>query len=62
MGLGTVALVAFAVYLATVTPPRGHAPDILFSPGRSLNIGLVEWIRRRLSPMRLASKTAEPSL
>jgi uncharacterized membrane protein len=61
MGLGTVALVFFPIYLVTGAPPTGLASDLLFAASWSLNIGLAEWVIRRLSPVRFAGKTAELS-
>jgi uncharacterized membrane protein len=47
MGLGTVALVFFPIYLVTGAPPEGLASDLLFAASWSLNIGLAEWVIRR---------------
>jgi uncharacterized membrane protein len=49
MGLGTVALVFFPIYLVTGAPPTGLASDILFAASWSLNIGFAEWVVRRSS-------------
>ncbi len=50
MGLGTVSLVFFPIYLVTGAPPQGLGPDILFVASWSLNIGFAEWVIRRTSP------------
>jgi uncharacterized membrane protein len=47
MGLGTVGLVFFPIYLVTGAPPMGLASDILFAACWALNIGLAEWVIRR---------------
>ena len=48
MGLGTVALVFFPIYLVTGTPPRGLGADILFAAAWAFNALLAELIIRRL--------------
>lgn len=50
MGLGTVALVFFPVYLVTGQPPTGLASDLLFAASWAINIGFAEWVIRRLNP------------
>jgi uncharacterized membrane protein len=53
MGLGTVALMFFPIYLVTGAPPEGLLADLLFVGSWSLNLGFAEWIIRRttrLSP------------
>ena len=50
MGLGTVSLVFFPIYLVTGAPPTGLASDILFVASWSLNIGFAEWVIHRISP------------
>jgi uncharacterized membrane protein len=50
MGLGTVALVFFPIYLVTGAPPKGLASDILFAVSWSLNVGIAEWIIRSTAP------------
>lgn len=50
MGLGTVALVFFPIYLATGTPPQGLGADLLFAASWTLNIGFAEWVIRRILP------------
>lgn len=54
MGLGTVALMFFPIYLVTGAPPKGLASDILFAVSWSLNVSIAELIIRRtaLSPSR----------
>jgi uncharacterized membrane protein len=52
MGLGTVSLVFFPIYLATGTPPMGLASDILFVASWSLNIAFAEWVIYRISPTK----------
>lgn len=50
MGLGTVALVFFPIYLVTGQPPVGLASDILFVGSWAMTIGLAEMVVRRSSP------------
>jgi uncharacterized membrane protein len=50
MGLGTVALVFFPIYLVTGAPPTGLASDLLFAASWSLNIGFAEWVIHRMTP------------
>ncbi len=49
MGLGTVALVFFPIYLITGAAPAGIAADLLFAASWSFNIGLAEWIIHKTS-------------
>ncbi|NJS39790.1 MAG: DUF2306 domain-containing protein [Rhodobacteraceae bacterium] len=44
MGLGTVALVFFPIYLVTGSAPAGAAADLLFAASWSINIGIAEWV------------------
>lgn len=50
MGLGTVALVFFPIYVVTGAPPEGLASDILFVGSWALNVGLAEWVIHRTTP------------
>jgi uncharacterized membrane protein len=47
MGLGTVSLVFFPIYLVTGAAPTGLASDLLFVGSWSLNIAFAEWVIRR---------------
>jgi uncharacterized membrane protein len=49
MGLGTVALVFFPIYLVTGQPPMGLASDILFVTSWGLTIAFAEVVLRRSS-------------
>jgi uncharacterized membrane protein len=51
MGLGTVALVFFPIYLVTGQPPTGLVSDLLFAASWTLNIGFAEWVIRRITPI-----------
>ncbi len=61
MGLGTVGLVFFPIYIVTGAPPMGLASDLLFAVSWALNVGFAEWVIRRLSSRPLTGKTAELS-
>lgn len=50
MGLGTVSLVFFPIYLVTGAAPQGLVSDILFVASWSLNIAFAEWVIRRTAP------------
>lgn len=54
MGLGTVALVFFPIYIATGRAPTGLAADFLFVASWALNIAFAELVIRHLSrsPLR----------
>ncbi|MFN4192082.1 MAG: DUF2306 domain-containing protein [Tabrizicola sp.] len=56
MGLATVSLVFFPIYLVTGQAPMGLGSDILFAGSWSLTVVGAEWvIRRRLSSRRRVS-------
>ncbi|MFN4202807.1 MAG: DUF2306 domain-containing protein [Tabrizicola sp.] len=50
MGLATVSLVFFPIYLVTGQAPMGLASDILFVGSWSLTIAVAEWVIRRRLP------------
>ncbi len=50
MGLGTVALVFFPIYIITGRPPSGLASDVLFVASWALNIAFAEVFIRYSSP------------
>jgi uncharacterized membrane protein len=50
MGSGTVALVFLPIYLVTGAPPSGLASDLIFAAWWGVNIGLAEWVVRRINP------------
>ena len=50
MGLGTVGLVFFPIYLFTGAPPRGIGADLLFAACWGSNALVAEYVIRRLEP------------